>query len=106
MTAYAFPVIGSGAQRRARIKSRGAANEDGRGESISGIVFPKPLAKSIYGSNGDIACDHYHRYRDDIALMKNLGVRAYRFSTAWPRIIPGGGAVNGAGLDFYDRNRG
>ncbi len=53
--------------------------------------------------SGDVACDHYHRFRDDIALMKQLGLKAYRFSIAWPRIYPfGSGAVNEEGLRFYD----
>jgi beta-glucosidase len=69
-----------------------------------GTVFSKTPGKVNDGTNGDVACDHYHRYRDDIALMKDLGVRAYRFSIAWPRILPDGrGKVNTAGLDFYDR---
>ena len=56
------------------------------------------------GSSGAVACDHYHRWRADIALMRDLGVAAYRFSVAWPRVIPGGrGPVNERGLAFYDR---
>src|SRR5689334_1670824 len=56
------------------------------------------------GDTGDVACDHYRRYRDDVALMRTLGMNAYRFSIAWSRVLPSGrGAVNGAGLDFYDR---
>src|SRR6185437_13475837 len=56
------------------------------------------------GDSGAVACDFYHRYRDDIRLMRELGLDAFRFSIAWPRIIPDGrGAVNAAGLDFYDR---
>ena len=56
------------------------------------------------GENGDVACDHYHRYRDDVALMADLGVDAYRLSVAWPRIQPdGSGPVNQAGVDFYSR---
>jgi beta-glucosidase len=56
------------------------------------------------GDTGDIACDHYRRYRDDVALMRTLGMNAYRFSTSWSRVLPlGRGAVNAAGLDFYDR---
>jgi len=56
------------------------------------------------GDTGDVACDHYHRFRDDIKLMQELGVKAYRFSIAWPRVVPDGdGAVNQAGLDFYSR---
>jgi beta-glucosidase len=56
------------------------------------------------GSTGDVACDHYHRWAEDIALMKELGLKAYRFSISWPRVLPAGrGKVNQAGLDFYDR---
>jgi beta-glucosidase len=81
----------------------GAWNEDGRGESIWDRFSHTP-GKVANGDNGDVACDHYHRWRDDIALMRDLGVQAYRFSVAWPRILPDGiGAVNQAGLDFYDR---
>jgi beta-glucosidase len=81
----------------------GAWNEDGKGESIWDRFSHTP-GKIRDGDTGDAACDHYHRYRDDIALMRQLGLKAYRFSVSWPRIIPGGrGAVNPAGLDFYDR---
>ena len=62
---------------------------------------PRSIKES---DSGDIACDHYHRYREDVALMQSLGLQAYRFSVSWPRVIPDGvGAVNTAGLDFYDR---
>ncbi|WP_002632371.1 GH1 family beta-glucosidase [Cystobacter fuscus] len=81
----------------------GAAMEDGRGESIWDR-FSKTPGKVGDGTNGDVACDHYHRYREDIALMKSLGMQAYRFSVAWPRILPTGrGKVNPKGLDFYNR---
>ena len=56
------------------------------------------------GETGDIACDHYRRYADDVALMRRLGLNAYRFSISWSRVLPRGrGPVNPAGLDFYDR---
>lgn len=81
----------------------GAVNEDGRGPSIWD-TFSYHSGKISDGSTGDIACDHYHRYPEDIALMKELGLHAYRFSIAWPRIFPTGrGAVNEKGLDFYSR---
>src|SRR3569832_1924450 len=81
----------------------GAWDEDGRSESIWDRFTHTP-GHITDGSNGDIACDHYHRWRDDVALLKDLGVRAYRFSIAWPRILPDGrGAVNQPGLDFYSR---
>jgi beta-glucosidase len=81
----------------------GAANEDGRGESIWDRFSHTP-GKVENGDTGDVAADHYHRYPEDIALMQDLGLDAYRFSIAWPRILPQGqGPVNEAGLDFYDR---
>jgi beta-glucosidase len=81
----------------------GAAQEDGRGESVWDRFCATP-GKVRGGDNGDIACDFFHRYRDDVKLMKQLGLDAFRFSIAWPRVVPTGrGAVNQAGLDFYDR---
>ncbi len=81
----------------------GAASEDGRTGSIWDRFCATP-GKIVDGSNGDIACDHYHRYPEDINLMRSLGINGYRFSIAWPRIIPhADGRVNEAGLDFYDR---
>jgi beta-glucosidase len=81
----------------------GAANEDGRGESVWDRFCATP-GKVRNGDNGAVACDFYHRYSDDIALMRELGIDAFRLSVAWPRVIPGGrGAVNAKGLDFYDR---
>jgi beta-glucosidase len=81
----------------------GAANEDGRGPSIWDTYSRLP-GKIKNGDTGDVACDHYHRYREDVALMQEFGVEAYRFSVAWPRIMPEGrGAINEAGLAFYDR---
>jgi len=81
----------------------GAWDEDGKGESIWDRFSHTP-GKVFNNDNGDVACDHYHRWRDDIALMCELGLQAYRFSIAWPRILPEGiGAVNQPGLDFYDR---
>jgi len=80
----------------------GGRREDGRGDSIWDR-FAAVEGKIEDGSTPDIACDHYHLWRDDIAIMKKLGLGAYRFSIAWPRILPGGtGAVNEAGLDFYE----
>ena len=79
----------------------GALHEDGRSESIWDRFAARPGAVSD-GSSGDIACDHYHRFRDDVALMAELGITAYRFSIAWPRILPNGrGEVLHKGLDFY-----
>ncbi len=81
----------------------GAWNEDGKGESIWDRFSHTP-GKISNGDTGDIACDHYHRWQEDIALMRQLGLKAYRFSTAWTRVLPlGTGNVNPKGLDFYDR---
>jgi beta-glucosidase len=81
----------------------GAASEDGRGPSIwdTRCTLPGKIHK---GGSGDVSCDHYHRYPEDVAMMQSLGVDAYRFSIAWPRVLPTGrGKVNEAGLAFYDR---
>jgi len=81
----------------------GAAYEDGRGESIWDRFCSTP-GKVRAGDTGDVACDFYHRYREDIALMRELGLEAFRFSIAWPRVLPSATRpVNEAGLDFYDR---
>ena len=81
----------------------GAVHADGRGESIWDR-FSRTPGKTVDGHTGDVACDHYHRWREDIGLMRQLGVGAYRFSVAWPRIIPNGrGRVNERGIGFYDR---
>jgi len=81
----------------------GAWDEDGKGESIWDRFSHTP-GKIANGDTGDIACDHYHRWREDMALMKELGLQAYRFSISWPRLLPEGRVrVNAAGLDFYSR---
>lgn len=81
----------------------GAADIDGRGPSIWDVFSHTP-GKTKNGDTGDVACDHYHRYRDDVALIAGLGVDAYRFSCAWPRVQPEGrGAWNERGWDFYAR---
>lgn len=81
----------------------GAWDEDGKGESIWDRFSHTP-GKVTNGDTGDVACDHYHRYEADIALMRQIGLKAYRFSTAWARVLPlGRGQVNPRGLDFYDR---
>ena len=81
----------------------GAWNEDGKGESTWDRFSHTP-GKITNGDTGDVACDHYHRYPEDIALMRRLGLKAYRFSVSWPRVLPDGhGKLNLAGLDFYDR---
>lgn len=81
----------------------GAWNEDGRGPSIWDYFTHKPGSIED-GSSGDIACDHYHLWRQDLALMRELGLQAYRFSISWSRIMPDGrNHINQAGLDFYSR---
>lgn len=81
----------------------GAAHEDGRGPSIWDTFSHTP-GRVSNGDTGDVACAHYHRWREDVALMRDLGLHAYRFSVAWPRVLPRGtGVVNQRGLDFYDR---
>jgi beta-glucosidase len=81
----------------------GAVSEDGRGRSVWDTFAHTP-GTIAGGDTGDVACDSYHRYGEDIELMRGLGVRAYRFSLAWPRVLPdGAGAVNQAGLDYYKR---
>ena len=81
----------------------GAWDAGGKGESIWDRFSQTP-GKIEDGSTGNVACDHHHRWQDDLDLMQLLNLRAYRFSIAWPRILPAGrGAVNEAGLDFYDQ---
>ena len=81
----------------------GAAHIDGRGDSIWD-TFCRQQGRIKGGDNGDIACDHYHRFGEDIALMRDLGIDAYRFSISWPRLLPTGrGTANELGLSFYDR---
>ena len=81
----------------------GAVAEDGRGPSIWDTFASEP-ERIADGSSGAVACDHYHRYDEDVALMQQLGLGGYRFSVAWPRVQPtGSGRVNAKGLDFYDR---
>lgn len=81
----------------------GAWDEDGKGASIWDMFVHQP-GKIWENQNGDTACDHYHRYKEDVGLMKQIGLKAYRLSVSWPRVMPEGtGRVNNAGLDFYDR---
>ena len=99
----AFPPDFAWGVATAAYQIEGGATEDGRGVSIWDTFSHTP-GTVVNGDTGDIACDHYHRWREDIALMQELGVRAYRFSVAWPRIVPTGtGRLNTAGLDLYDR---
>jgi len=79
----------------------GAWNEDGRGESIWDTLVHQG-AHVDHGETGDVACDHYHRWREDVAIMKELGLKSYRFSISWSRVLPEGtGCVNEKGLEFY-----
>ena len=80
----------------------GAAHEDGRADSIWD-AFARVPGAVVDGHDGEVACDHYHRYESDVALMADLGLQTYRFSTSWARIRPDGGLVNQKGLDFYSR---
>lgn len=81
----------------------GAANSDGRGPSIWDVFSHIP-GRTRHGDTGDIACDHYHRFLEDLDLLAGLGVGAYRFSVSWSRVLPSGrGPINERGLDFYDR---
>jgi beta-glucosidase len=103
MSSLSFPVGFAWGAATSAYQIEGAAREDGRGESIWDRFCTKPGAVAG-GDHGEVACDHYRRWRDDVALMRELGLRAYRFSIAWPRVMPSGrGAVNARGLDFYDR---
>lgn len=80
----------------------GAYNEEGKGLSVWDMLSHRP--NSVYnGDTGDVACNHYHLYKDDVKLMRELGLQAYRLSISWPRVLPQGvGQVNEAGLAFYD----
>jgi beta-glucosidase len=81
----------------------GAWDEDGKGASIWDTFSHEP-GRVWNDDTGDVACDHYHRFREDVAIMRELGLKAYRFSVSWPRVLPEGrGQVNRAGLDFYSR---
>ncbi len=103
MKTLAFPKNFTWGVATSAYQIEGAWNEDGRGVSIWD-TFSHTKGRIVNDENGDVAADHYRRWKDDFALMSELGVKAYRFSTAWPRILPAGtGAVNKKGLDFYDR---
>jgi len=103
MTGFQFPNDFKWGTATAAFQIEGAANEDGRGQSIWD-VFAKTPGKIDNGDTGDTADGHYHHWQEDIDLMRKLGYKAYRFSLSWPRILPEGtGKVNQAGLDFYSR---
>ena len=105
----AFPANFTWGLGTASYQIEGAWDEDGRGVSIwdtfsgSGNSAPNP-GHEVKGDTGAVACDHYHRVKEDVALMVSLGLRNYRFSIAWPRLLPNGttaGGVNTKGVDFY-----
>lgn len=103
MVNYPFPKHFLWGAATSSYQIEGAWNEDGKGESIWDRFSHTP-GKVFEGHTGDKSCDHYHRYPEDIALMRRLGLKAYRFSTSWPRVLPNGyGLINPPGLDFYDR---
>jgi len=103
MTRPAFPADFVWGVAASAYQIEGAVGEDGRGESIWDRFCTVPGAVRA-GETGEIACDFYHRFPDDVRLMRELGVDAFRFSVAWPRVLPDGrGRINQAGLDFYDR---
>lgn len=106
VTSPAFPDLPAGFRfgaATAAYQIEGAHDEDGRGPSIWDTFSHTP-GRTLGGATGDTACDHYHRYPEDVALLRELGVDGYRFSIAWPRLVPGGtGPANPKGLDFYDR---
>lgn len=103
MAAITFPEEFMFGCSTASYQIEGAWDADGKGPSIWD-TFAHTSGRMKHGHTGDVACDHYHRYREDVALMKEIGLDAYRFSISWPRIVPDGvGEVNQAGIDFYSR---
>ncbi|MEA2164890.1 MAG: beta-glucosidase [Thermoanaerobaculia bacterium] len=103
MTDVRFPAEFVWGSATAAYQIEGASQEDGAGPSIWDRFSHTP-GLMTNGDTGDIACDHYHRYLDDVAIMRDLGMQAYRFSISWSRVLPDGtGRVNQKGLDFYRR---
>lgn len=102
-TRVQFPVDFAWGVATASYQIEGAVTEGGRGESIWDKFSHTP-GTTVGGATGDVACDHYHRYREDVALIRDLGVKCYRFSLAWPRLQEDGhGPLNPEGVAFYDR---
>jgi len=100
---FEFPDDFTWGAATASYQIEGGVNEGGRGRS-TWDVFCDEAGRITNGDSGETACDHYHRWRDDIGLMRELNLGAYRFSLAWPRIFPeGDGAPNPEGVAFYDR---
>lgn len=103
MSSYVFPDDFTWGVATASYQIEGAHDADGRKPSVWDTFSATP-GRVLHGHTGMVACDHYHRYEEDVALMAELGVKHYRFSIAWPRILPDGtGTVNEAGIDFYKR---
>nr|THJ78314.1 beta-glucosidase [Acetivibrio thermocellus] len=103
MSKITFPKDFIWGSATAAYQIEGAYNEDGKGESIWDRFSHTP-GNIADGHTGDVACDHYHRYEEDIKIMKEIGIKSYRFSISWPRIFPEGtGKLNQKGLDFYKR---
>lgn len=101
MSVYKFPEDFIWGAAAASYQIEGAYNEDGKGESIWDR-FTDQEGNILNGDTGDVACDHYHKYKNDVQLIKNIGLDSYRFSISWPRIFPKGtGKINQKGLDFY-----
>lgn len=99
----AFPQGFTWGAAAASYQIEGARDEDGKGRSVWDMFCERPGAV-FEGHTGEVACDHYHRYPEDVRLMKELGLQAYRLSLSWPRILPEGvGSLNEKGLAFYDR---
>jgi len=100
MSKITFPKDFIWGSATAAYQIEGAYNEDGKGESIWDRFSHTP-GNIADGHTGDVACDHYHRYEEDIKIMKEIGIKSYRFSISWPRIFPEGtGKLNQKGLDF------
>src|SRR5262245_29248047 len=102
-SAMSFPKHFTRGAATAAYQIEGASEIDDRGPSVWDMMCRKD--KAVWSEHsGAMACDHYHRYRQDVALMKSLSLQAYRFSVAWPRVMPAGtGKVNAKGLAFYDK---
>ncbi|MEM9769926.1 MAG: family 1 glycosylhydrolase, partial [Cyanobacteria bacterium P01_D01_bin.71] len=101
--ALKFPLDFQWGTATAAYQIEGATQVEGRGSSVWDSFSEQP-GRVLNGDTGAIACDHYHRYLDDVQLLADLGVKHYRFSLSWPRLIPDGtGLVNDAGLAFYQR---
>lgn len=103
MTMYRFPNNFLWGAATSAIQIEGGSREDGKGECIW-MRFASIPGNIVDGTTFDVACDHYHRFREDVKMMKELGIKAYRFSISWPRVLPEGtGVLNQKGLDFYER---